>query len=73
MKMDITIYAIKVGRSSLSKLNFNNEFDIDSSGKIDNPVYTGKEVKEERKEDAVLDVYDVLLAGVEIEDKKSDR
>ncbi len=73
MKMDITIYAIKVGRSSLSKLNFNNEFDIDSSGRIDNPVYTGIEVKEELKEDAVLDVYDVLLAGVEIEDKKSDR
>lgn len=73
MKMDITIYAIKVGRSSLSKLNFNNEFDIDSSGRRDNPVYTGIEVKEELKEDAVLDVYDVLLAGVEIEDKKSDR
>lgn len=70
MKMDITIYAIYVGRSSLSKLNFDNEFDIESHGKIDNPVYTGIEVDEEDKTDTVIDVYDVLLAGVEIEDKK---
>ena len=69
-KMDISIYAIKVGKSSIEKLNFDNEFQIqDSYSKKDNPEY---EKKEERQEDESikkeLDVFDVLLAGVEVYD-----
>ena len=65
MKMDISIYAIRVGKSSVSKLNFNNEFDIDSIGAKDNPEYDGDLHKKEPEDTEMLDVYDVLLAGVE--------
>lgn len=68
LKMDMSVYAIKVGKSSLAKLNFNGEFELDESSKLkDNPEYT-KEKKEELPDDFYkeLDVYDVLLAGVEI-------
>ena len=64
------ICSIKVGKSSIEKLNFDNEFEIqDSYSKKDNPEY---EKKEERQEDESikkeLDVFDVLLAGVEVYD-----
>lgn len=69
LKMNICIYAIKVGKTTIDQLNFNSEFDIDSSlEKKDNPSYeenkslTSEEKKETKK---ILDVYDVLLAGVE--------
>lgn len=69
-KMDISIYAIKVGKSSIEKLNFNNEFEIDENySRKDNPEYEKKEKKE--KDETLkmdLDVYDVLLAGVEAND-----
>lgn len=68
MKMDIAIYAIKVGESCISKLNFNNEFDIDDKGKKDNPAYTGIKKEKDQINESPLDVYDVLLAGVEIDD-----
>mgnify|MGYP007014206875 FL=1 len=68
MKMDISIYAIKVGKSSVSELNFNNEFDIDSSGTQDNPEYDGNLKGDKLEDTEILDVYDVLLAGVEIDD-----
>ena len=69
-KMDISIYAIKVGKSSIEKLNFNNEFEIeDNYSRKDNPEYEKKQKEPEdesiKKE---LDVYDVLLAGVEVYD-----
>ena len=68
--MDISIYAIKVGKSSIEKLNFNNEFEIeDNYSRKDNPEYEKKQKEPEdesiKKE---LDVYDVLLAGVEVYD-----
>ena len=69
-KMDISIYAIKVGKSSIEKLNFNNEFEIeDIYSRKDNPEYerTQKEPEDETKKEE-LDVYDVLLAGVEVND-----
>lgn len=69
MKMDVAIYAIKVGKSMLSKLNFDNEFDIEPSSVKDNPVYDGSKKKESPQMDEELEVYDVLLAGVEIDDK----
>lgn len=72
MKMDISIYAIKVGTSTIEKLNFNNEFEIDQTfTKKDNPVYQkiANESESAGDETKDLDVYDVLLAGVEINDK----
>lgn len=68
MKMDVAIYAIKVGKSMLSKLNFDNEFDIETTGTKDNPAYDGIDKKKVSQEDESLEVYDVLLAGVEIDD-----
>ncbi|MDO5812872.1 MAG: DUF6414 family protein [Bacillota bacterium] len=65
MKMNIIIYAIKVGVSSLSKLNFNNEFEIDNI--LDNPDYGDKKSNRDVHNESEYDVYDVLLAGVEFE------
>ena len=68
--MDISIYAIKVGKSSIDQLNFNNEFDIQTTTK-DNPSYSRKtsSTTENNKDTSkLLDVYDVLLAGVEVND-----
>jgi hypothetical protein len=70
LKMDISIYAIKVGISSINKLNFNNEFDIQTVTK-DNPTYQKKDKKasdDDTKVEEKLDVYDVVLAGVESSD-----
>lgn len=72
MKMDISIYAIKVGKSTIQQLNFSNEFEIEQSiTRRDNPVYQKTEkISEDNGADSKeLDVYDVLLAGVEIDDK----
>lgn len=70
LKMDISIYAIKVGTSSTARLNFNNEFDIDSVFvKKDNPEYKKEDSIKEDIVDEIVDVYDVLLAGVEIYDR----
>lgn len=69
LKMDICIYAIKVGKTTIDKLNFNSEFDIDPSMNAkDNPSYvetTSDIVSEDIDIKKPLDVYDVLLAGVE--------
>lgn len=72
LKMNIGIYAIKVGTTTLEQLNFNSELDIDPNlTRKDNPSY----VSEQKGEHAIdvevakmLDVYDVLLAGVESDD-----
>ena len=62
--MNLVIYAIKVGSSTVEKLNFSNEFDFPSQ---DNPTYGGDE-NPEGQQGTPVDVYDVLLAGVEIND-----
>lgn len=69
-KMDISIYAIKVGKSSIEKLNFNNEFEIQENySRKDNPKYEKKQKQpEDESVKKELDVYDVLLAGVEVYD-----
>lgn len=69
LKMDLSIYAIKVGKTTVDKLAVGREFgtNIDFDFK-DNPSYHEK--KSENDIDmTVLDVYDVLLAGIEINDK----
>lgn len=71
LKMNLSIYAIKVGTTALDKLNINNELDIDvSTVTKDNPEYE-RQVVDESEDDSkskTLDVYDVLLAGVEVND-----
>lgn len=68
MKMNISIFAIKVGKSSISNLNFNKEFEIENAYvKEDNPDYELSAEMDlvEKQVEKELDVYDVLLAGVE--------
>lgn len=69
-KMDISIYAIKVGKSTIEKLNFNNEFELEENySRKDNPEYEKRE--REREDETIkeeLPVFDVLLAGVEAYD-----
>lgn len=70
--MNLSIYAIKVGTSSLDQLNINNELDIDASSILpSNPEYKPEEDSEEPEDDKTkkIDVYDVLLAGVEVNDE----
>lgn len=74
LKMNLSIYAIKVGTTTLEKLNINNELNLDDKITIgkDNPSYVEENnnddeyVKKDKKKE--LDVYDVLLAGVEKDD-----
>lgn len=69
LRMNLCVYAIKVGESTLSALNFNKEFDVQTSIK-DNPSYkrTDSATKASGSEDKLLSVYDVMLAGVEADD-----
>ena len=68
--MDLSIYAIKVGRTPLENLNVNKELGMNVSIiPKDNPSYEGgQEMVDECKSSRVLDVFDVLLAGVESDD-----
>ena len=72
LKMNLSIYAIKVGTTTLSQLDVNKELDIDFySRPKDNPDYTSSEKKtsdDDTDKNRKLDVYDVLLAGVETND-----
>ncbi len=66
LKMNLSIYAIKVGTTSLDKLDFNTELDIENAVAKSNPSYS-PDNKTNKKDIAhrQCDVYDVLLAGVE--------
>ncbi len=70
LKMDLSIYAIKVGRTSLENLNVSKELGMNVSIiPKDNPSYEANEdVEEEISNSPILDVFDVLLAGVEAND-----
>ena len=70
LKMDLSIYAIKVGRTSLENLNVNKELGMNISMiSKDNPSYElNAETGEATISSPVLDVFDVLLAGVEADD-----
>jgi hypothetical protein len=67
LKMSLSIYAIKVGRTTLDMLNVSKELDMDVSIiPKDNPSYVDEEMAEEDSNGRrTLDVFDVLLAGVE--------
>lgn len=70
LKMDLSIYAIKVGRTSIENLNINKELGVNVSViPKDNPSYEPKtEAEESTSSGLILDVFDVLLAGVEADD-----
>lgn len=66
LKMDLCIYAIKVGKTTIDKLNVKEELGMEyNTYSKTNPSYEEEIVKEEKHDDKLLDVYDVLLAGVE--------
>lgn len=70
LKMDLSIYAIKVGRTSLENLNVNKELGMKVSIiPKDNPSYEPDDnVENAESKSPILDVFDVLLAGVEVDD-----
>ena len=69
LKMDLSIYAIKVGRTSLENLNVNKELGMKVSLiPKDNPSYEPNADAEAAATSPTLDVFDVLLAGVEADD-----
>lgn len=71
LKMNLSIYAIKVGKTTLEMLNVSKELDMDMSIiPKDNPSYSELEpVNTEDRDNKKLDVFDVLLAGVEADDR----
>ena len=65
IKMELSIFAIRVGVSSVEQLNVNSELGIHSAV-IDNPTYSANSnVKASPGSDELLELYDVVLAGVE--------
>ena len=70
LKMDLSIYAIKVCRTSLENLNVNKELGMKVSLiPKDNPSYEpNADAEEAAATSPTLDVFDVLLAGVEADD-----
>ena len=70
LKMDLSIYAIKVGRTSLENLNVNKELGMKVSLiPKDNPSYEpNADTEEAAATSPTLDVFNVLLAGVEADD-----
>lgn len=70
LKMDLSIHAIKVGRTSLENLNVNKELGMNVSVlPKDNPSYEpNTDTQESATSSPILDVFDVLLAGVEADD-----
>ena len=70
LKMNLSIYAIKVGKTTADMLNVNKELGMNVSIlPKDNPTYEeGKTAEGGAANTQVLDVFDVLLAGVEADD-----
>lgn len=66
LRMNLVIYAIKVGNTTLSDLNVNSELHVDPHPSKDNPDFPGNEESESVPlgDDILLDMYDVILAGV---------
>lgn len=67
LKMELTLFATKVGRTKKSNLNFNYELnlgDIETS----EPDFFEKHKKTRATREKELDVYDVLFAGVNVYD-----
>lgn len=68
LKMQLSIYATKVGKTTLDMLDINKEFGLDFSDGTQekNPKYSEEDKKSNFINNSkTLDVFDVLLAGVE--------
>ena len=68
MKMNLSIYAVKVGETTLDMLDINNELNLDVKISVDNPSYESngaKDSESSKSKSEKLQVFDVLLAGVE--------
>lgn len=63
-KMELSLYAIKVGKTKLSQLNFETEFNINNEKSDIEFTTLVRDNNESAKEDIDIDVYDVFLAGV---------
>jgi len=61
-KMDLSLYAIKVGKTKLEQLDMSNEFEFGTQKK--KRIEYGENPEEEQVNNKVMDVYDVLLAGI---------
>lgn len=70
LKMKLSIYAVKVGKTTLDMLNVNKELGMNVSFiPKDNPSYEPQiSDSESGISSQILDVFDVLLAGVEADD-----
>ncbi|MEN6471709.1 MAG: DUF6414 family protein [Clostridiaceae bacterium] len=70
LKMNLSVYGIKVGRTTLDMLNVSKELGMNVSIiPKDNPSYEEQNANAESAlKLQVLDVFDVLLAGVEADD-----
>lgn len=68
LKMDLSVYAIKVGSATLEDLDIEKELGLNFFKNKVNPSYeSSNEVNKGEGVNTSLDVYDVLLAGVEAE------
>ena len=68
-RMDLVIYAIKVGKTTADKLDIKSELDVPvlSARTLENPSYDEIALEDEKEQEvdrSKLDIYDVLLAGV---------
>lgn len=70
LKMNLSVYAIKVGQTTLEMLNVNKELGMNISVMSkDNPDYVEEDTSNDNSlEKRPLNVFDVLLAGVETDD-----
>lgn len=68
LKMDLTIYAVPVGRVDKSSISIVSEIDavttVEKTVVCDNPKYGDTNIEQEDNKSDILTVYDVLLAGV---------
>lgn len=64
LRMNLKLYAVKVGKCSLSDLEVNNELAIEGFPSTDNPDYAEGVVDDSAAKGEDLDMYDVVLAGV---------
>ena len=68
LKMDLTIYAVPVGKVDRKNISIVSEINAatsdDELSSYDNPKYGETETEKETASENILTVYDVLLAGV---------
>lgn len=68
LKMDLTIYAVPVGKVDRKNISIVSEINAatsdDESSSYDNPKYGETETEKATASENILTVYDVLLAGV---------